>query len=146
VAGLRPEVRRSRMVIITSSAAASAARPQLDAAGTGVGVGAGVLANATEVESVVAVTCVPALPAVSLKSIVKATTPSVSPVDRSKVAVQLLPLTLVTVTDPTVEAASTVTVTVGAPIVLLAVNESVTVAHRSDLVRPAAVGVLSKVT
>jgi hypothetical protein len=115
------------MAVIASSAVASAARPQLDTVGIGVGVGAGVLSNVTEVESVVAFTCVPAFPAKSLKSIVKATTPSVSPVDRSKVAVQLLPLTLVTVTDPTVEAAPTVTVTVGAPIVSLAVNESVTV-------------------
>ena len=39
MAGLWPEVRRSRTVIITSSTAANAARPQLDAAGIGVGVG-----------------------------------------------------------------------------------------------------------
>ena len=43
-----------------------------------VSVGA-VLSKVTEEESVVEVTWVPAFPAVSLKSIVKATTPSVSP-------------------------------------------------------------------
>jgi len=75
-----------------SSAAASAARPQLDAAGTDVGVGAGVLANVTEEESVVEVTWVPALPAMSLKLIVKATTPSVSSDASVNTAVQSVPV------------------------------------------------------
>jgi len=42
VAGLWPEIRRSRMAVITSSAAASVARPQADVVGTGTGVGVGV--------------------------------------------------------------------------------------------------------
>ena len=50
MAGLWPEARRSRTVIITSSAVASAARPQPDVAD--MGVGAGVLSNVTEEESV----------------------------------------------------------------------------------------------
>ena len=48
------------------------------------------MSNVTEEESVVEVTWVPALPAVSLKSIVKATGPSVSRDARVNAAVQLL--------------------------------------------------------
>ncbi len=79
------------MADIASSAAASAARLQLDTVGIGVGVGAGFLSNITEEESVVEITCVPEVPAKSLKSIVKATIPSVSPEARSKAAVQSVP-------------------------------------------------------
>ena len=82
------------MADIASSAAASAARPQLDAAGIGVGVGAGVLSNVMEEEFVVDITWVPVLPSVSLKSIVRATAPSVSPVARVYTAVQSFPLEL----------------------------------------------------
>ncbi len=53
-------------------------------------VSVGVLSSVTEVPSVVEVTWVPALPAVSAKSIVKATAPSVSPDARVNAAVQLL--------------------------------------------------------
>ena len=42
MAGLWPEVRRSRMVVIMSSVAASTARPQPDVVSMGVGVGVGV--------------------------------------------------------------------------------------------------------
>jgi hypothetical protein len=54
----------------------------------------GTLVRVTDEESVVDDTWVPALPAVSLKSIVKATAPSVSPDARTKVAVQSFPLVL----------------------------------------------------
>ena len=50
------------------------------------------MSNVMEEESVVAVTCVPALPAVSLKSIVKATAPSVSPDASVNAAVQSVPV------------------------------------------------------
>jgi hypothetical protein len=72
------------------------------------------LSNVTEEESVVEVTWVPALPDMSLKSIVKPTAPSVSPDARTKVAVQSFPLTLETVTDPPAEVPPTVKATVGA--------------------------------
>jgi hypothetical protein len=52
VVGLWPEVSRSRMADIASSAVASAARPQPDVVGIDMGVGAGVLSNVTEEESV----------------------------------------------------------------------------------------------
>ena len=67
------------------------------------------------------------MPAVSAKSIVKATAPWVSPAARVKVAVQSFPLTLATVTDPSAEAPPTETATVGAAMVSLTVNERVTV-------------------
>ena len=42
MAGLWPEGRRGRMAVITSSVAASTARPQSDVVGTDTGVGVGV--------------------------------------------------------------------------------------------------------
>jgi hypothetical protein len=101
--------------------------------------GLGTVVATTEVPSIVEVTWVPGLSDLSLKSIVKATAPSVSPEARSKVAVQSFPLTLETVTDPTVEASPTVKATAGVWIVSSAVNESVTV---SPLVAVSSVPIL----
>ena len=65
MACLRPEDRRSARVMITRSATAIAASPQNDVPGTGI---TPTFNNATEVESVVDDTWVPAIPAISLKS------------------------------------------------------------------------------
>ena len=87
----------------------------------------GTVVATTEVPSVVEVTWVPALPAVSAKLIVKATAPSVSPDARVNAAVHSFPLALVTVTNPVAEAPPIEKATVGEAIVSFAVNERVTV-------------------
>ena len=66
----------------------TAAETSLGIAATPLGT-PGRTATATEVPSVVEVTCVPAIPPVSLKSIEKLIAPLGSPEDRSNAAVQI---------------------------------------------------------
>jgi hypothetical protein len=109
----------------TKSTTAIAARPHTEVVGIGT---TPTLNKLTDVESVVDDTWVPALPTVSLKSMVNVTLPSLNPDVMGKDAVQSFPLTLVTVTAVTeAEEPLIAKATVDVLIVSSVVNERVTV-------------------